>query len=112
MSSTMKDGARLCAVAFSPAPVHVKGFAFMYCHHDLRGGEIPALDGARPSVSERDRSRTHMLLESEPSGWFAHGKVDQVMLQVLTTHRSHPSLPTDRREPLNSYLAAGATALF
>ena len=52
MSSTMKDGARLYAVAFSPAPVHIKGFAFMYCHDDLRGGEMPALDRARRSVSE------------------------------------------------------------
>src|SRR5207245_10774817 len=83
MSLAMRDGDRLHPVALSPVPVHFKGFAVVYCHYYLRRGEVPALDRARSAVSERDRPDIQMFVECEPAVWFARGKVDQIMPQVL-----------------------------
>ena len=99
MSLAMRDDARSYAVALSPAPLQTKGFAFMYRHYHLRRGEIPALDGARSAVSERDRSDTQMRFERESAGWFARGKVDQIMPQKLAPDRSHCNLPTTGEAP-------------
>src|SRR5437899_5727925 len=93
MSLAMRDGDRLHAVALSPMPVHFKGFAVVYCHYYLRRGEVPALDRARSAVSERDRPDIQMFVECEPAGWFARGKVDQIMPQVLAPDRSHATSP-------------------
>ena len=99
MSLPMRDGARSYAVALSPAPLQTKGLTFMYRHYHLRRSEIPALERARSAVSERDRSDTQMRFECEPTGWFARGKVAQIVAQMLSADRSHRDLPTDGRGP-------------
>jgi hypothetical protein len=93
VSVAMRDGNRLCAVTLSPAPVHFKRLALVYCHYYLGGCEILAFDRARSAVSERHRSDTQVFVVCKPPGWLARCKVDQVMLQMLTPDRSHWSLP-------------------
>ena len=51
MSLAIREGARLYMFAFNRAPVHLKGFALMYCHYYLRRREIPALDRPRCATS-------------------------------------------------------------
>jgi len=93
MHVTMRHDDRLRAVALGAPPIHLEPFALMYCHDDLRGGEVLAFYRTRRAVRERDRSDTQMFVAREPAGRLARGKVDQVVPQMLAPDRPHRGLP-------------------
>src|SRR6266851_845762 len=97
---TVRNGDRSYAIALGPAPVHLKGFAVVYCYDYLSRGDILTLYRARSAVSKCDRSDTQVLVECKPVGWFARGKVDQVTPQMMLPGRSHSNLQPDGRRRL------------